>query len=384
MRIGLDLWLCTPSRGGIGRYAEELTRALVAEGGDACEFVLFPGLEYPSWLAGVLRARPAAVRLGVEGWKRHRRGFPTRLLRSNLVIAPRVRRQSIDIFHSMDFLDTPLMGLGSAAVVSTIHDISPLLYPDTFTRRHALFFRVLARPLLRRADRIITVSQAAAAEILEWDPSLEGKLNVVYEGVSPHFRPASSDEVAAIRTRYGLPGGYILCVGTVQPRKNLARLIEAYALLTARDGGIPPLVIAGGLGWLYEPIVNKVAEYRVADRVKFLGFVPDADLPALFTGASLFVFPSMHEGFGLPVLEAMACGAPVVTSNRSALPEVAGDAAVLVDPLDVESIADGIAKILKDQVIARRLAEAGRHRAAQFTWTAAARKLLEIYRSCLA
>lgn len=384
MRIGLDLWP-TVDRGGIGRYASELARALVALGqdGSAHEVVLFPGKEQPVWVDEVLNRSPSSVRLGCPLWRGRRKGFPTRILRANLLGATRFNAQRLDVFHSADFFDTPLVGLGRTKTVTTVHDISPILHPETVTPRHAWFFRALIRPLVRRADWLITVSRSTAEEIVEWDPTLGRRLSVIHEGVSSDFYPVEPRIVAAMRAQYHLPEEYILCLGTVQPRKNLSRLLEAFALMVRHDAFLPPLVIAGSLGWLYEPILRRVAELRLDSRVRFLGFVPDDDLPALLSGASVFVFPSIHEGFGLPVLEAMACGVPVVTSNRSSLPEVAGDAAVLVDPFRAEAIAEGIRGVLGSKVTAVELRRLGLQRASVFTWADTARKTLGVYRNCL-
>lgn len=384
MRVGLDLWHATLDSGGIGRYAVELTKALVALQSESSglSYVLFPGRGQPAWMETVL-AEHANTCLGIRRWRWPRAGIPARVARAALLIARRSRALGVDVLHCMDFLDTPLGAVGRTRIVATVHDISPILYPETFTRRHALFFGALARTLARRADRLITVSHAAAGEIIEWDGTLSEKLSVVHLGVSDVFRPAEPRIVDEVRTRYQLPAEYLVCLATVQPRKNLERLVDAYALLIGRDALVPPLVVAGRLGWLYGPILRAVAERRLQAHVRLLGFVPDEHLPALLTGAKAFVFPSIHEGFGLPVLEAMACGTPVVTSNCSSLPEIAGDAAVLVDPRDVESIAHGIQRILTDAALAADLMQRGFRRAATFTWTRAAQRTLDVYRACV-
>jgi glycosyltransferase involved in cell wall biosynthesis len=212
------------------------------------------------------------------------------------------------------------------------------------------------------------------------------KIDVVHHGLSPQFRPLDGAAVAEACARYGLgaPGSYLLYVGTVQPRKNLARLIDAFAQVARQEAGGAALrlVIAGKRGWLTEEIERRAAASGVAGQVLFPGFVADADLPALLSGALAFVFPSLYEGFGMPVLEAMACATPVLTSTTSALPEVAGDAALLVDPHDTEAIAEGIARLLSDAALRERLRERGMQRAAQFTWHRCASETLRVLAAC--
>jgi len=205
---------------------------------------------------------------------------------------------------------------------------------------------------------------------------------VLYSGVHPRFCPRPEpDETARLRARYGLGDApYVLSVGTLQPRKNYVRLIRAFVQLTNQPTNQPTnqltnqLVIAGGRGWLYEETLAEAGKYP--DRVRILGFVDDGDLPALYRNAALFVFPSLYEGFGLPVLEAMACGVPVVCSNASSLPEVAGDAALLVDPLDTDGLTMAMARVLEDPDLRRGMIARGLEQAARFTWERAARQLL--------
>ncbi|MDR7556478.1 MAG: glycosyltransferase family 1 protein [Armatimonadota bacterium] len=385
MRVGLDLWHATLASGGIGRYAVELTKSLVALNSEqpGVRYVLFPGRGPAEWITRMLAEHSPVVSLGTAYWKLPRAGIPARVVRSTLCVARRSRGLELNVLHCMDFLDVPLAPLGKVRIVATVHDISPILYPDTFTRRHAIFFRALARPLLHKAERLVTVSRSAASEIAEWDKTLREKLSVVYPGVGTEFRPAEPGIVDELRKQYRLPRDYVLCLATVQPRKNLSRLLDAYAMLARRDPSFPLLAVAGRLGWLYRSFVQAIRDNRLENRIRYLGFVPDEHLPALLTGAKALVFPSLHEGFGLPVLEAMACGTPVVTSNRSSLPEVAGDAALLVDPLDVESIAWGIERIVANSKLAAELVQRGFQRATRFSWETAAREVLDVYRSCV-
>ncbi|HKV41568.1 MAG TPA: glycosyltransferase family 1 protein, partial [Blastocatellia bacterium] len=206
------------------------------------------------------------------------------------------------------------------------------------------------------------------------------RLFVVYPAAAKQFGPdIPADEISRVRARYGLPREFVLAVGTTEPRKNLNRLLEAIGLL-ARRGIKLPLFVAGGRGWLSEPLYEYVRRQGLGSLVTFTGYVPENDLPALYKAASVFAYPSLYEGFGLPVLEAMACGTPTLTSNRSALIEAAGDAALLVNPESVTEIADGIQELIDDKAKRTDLARLGLEQSRKFSWEQSARQVLEIYR----
>ena len=269
--------------------------------------------------------------------------------------------------------------------VVTIHDLGYLVFPDAHAARRRLELQLSTRWSLHAARQVIAISAATKADLVKHYQADPAKITVVHHGLNPRFRPANVAQIAATQARYGLNDPYFLYVGTVQPRKNLERLIEAVAMLDGRqrtaDGAAHPrplLVIAGKRGWLSEPIERAARAAGLGERVRFLGYLPDADLPALLSGALSFVFPSLYEGFGMPVLEAMACGAPVLTSNTSALPEVVGDAALLVDPSDTQAIAAGLARLAADPQLRANLRERGLARAASFTWERCARETLAV------
>jgi glycosyltransferase involved in cell wall biosynthesis len=209
--------------------------------------------------------------------------------------------------------------------------------------------------------------------------------------VNPRFRPAGPEALAAVRQKYDLPERFILYVGTIEPRKNLTALLEAYAALMERLSvcDLRPalsdvrLVIVGKKGWLYEGFFRRLHELGLEDRVLFTGYVPDEDLPAIYSAADLFVFPSLYEGFGLPVLEAMACGTPVIASNASSLPEVAGEAGIMIAPHDVRGLAEAMERLLMDKQLRAELRARGLERAKQFTWERAAAMTLEVYQDAL-
>jgi glycosyltransferase involved in cell wall biosynthesis len=230
-------------------------------------------------------------------------------------------------------------------------------------------------------DAVITVSRQSCQDLIKYLPVNPKKINVIPEAASLHFHPLNEAEYLPALERHGIRRPYILSVGSLEPRKNLLRLLEAYARL---EGSRPSLVIAGARNyWKSSPVVETVSRLGLEQHVRFTGYVEDADLPALYSAASLFVFPSLYEGFGLPVLEAMACGTPVVTSSVSSLPEVAGDAALLVDPRDVDAIASAMRRILDDSDLAADLRARGLARAAQFSWERTARETLAVYEKVL-
>ena len=235
----------------------------------------------------------------------------------------------------------------------------------------------------RKADLALVPSLAVKGDVVQRLGLPEDRVVVTSEGCEPRFRPAGPASLGGVAARYGLPARYVLAVGTLEPRKNLTTLLHAFARL--RQGGdVDPglqLVLAGARGWLDGPIFRTVRALGLEQTVRFPGFIDDDDLPAVYSGAALFVFPSLYEGFGLPLLEAMACGVPVITSNVASMPEVAGDAALLVDPRDAGGLAAAIARALRDRKLRARLRAAGLARAGQFSWETAARRTLDAYAS---
>jgi glycosyltransferase involved in cell wall biosynthesis len=297
----------------------------------------------------------------------------------------RLARLAADVYHGPAVF-LPLMKLGYRTVV-TIHDLVSFLFPETVPRKYAVYMRLMTRLAVRSADRIIAVSNSTRDDLRRVLRVPDEKVVVIHEAVAPEFAsPPGADGIDAVAHRYGLRRPYCLFVGNVEPRKNLARLISAFGLLRARaerPGATraPQLVLVGTRGWLYNGILAAVDVQGGAPDIVFTGYVPPTDLPALYAGAACFVFPSLYEGFGLPVLEAMAAGAPVVASRVGAIPEVAGDAALLVDPRRPAELAEAIQTVLTDGALRARLVERGRGRARLFTWETVARQTLDVYES---
>jgi glycosyltransferase involved in cell wall biosynthesis len=296
----------------------------------------------------------------------------------------RLRRLAADVYHGPAVF-LPLVKLGYRTVV-TIHDLVSFLFPRTVPRKYAVYMRLMTRLAVRSADRIIAVSGATKDDLTRVLGVPDEKVVVIHEAVAAEFgMPPGPEGVEAVVRRYGIRRPYCLFVGNLEPRKNLSRLIEAFGLLRARGfvapaAAVPPqLVLVGTRGWLYNGIFAAVEAQGGGPDIVFTGYVPPADLPALYAGAACFVFPSLYEGFGLPVLEAMAAGTPVIASRVGAIPEVAGDAALLVDARRPAELAEAIEAVLTDSTLSARLVARGRVRARRFTWDAVARETLAVY-----
>ena len=263
--------------------------------------------------------------------------------------------------------------------VVTIHDLGYLYYPEAHRLLDRLYLDLSTRYNARAATHLVADSSATKRDLIERYGADPDKITVVYPGYDDTvFQPVRDEkDIGAVKAKYGIAGDYILFVGTLQPRKNLIRLMEAFSNIQYPISNIQ-LVIAGKKGWLYREIFQQVEKLGLEGKVVFTGYVPEGDLPALLSGARLFVFPSLYEGFGLPVLEALACGTPVVCSNVSSLPEVAGDAAVLVDPLDVEELAAAMERVLRDEELRAELIERGFEQVRKFSWERCARETLDV------
>jgi glycosyltransferase involved in cell wall biosynthesis len=291
---------------------------------------------------------------------------------------PHVLRQTeADLVHGPVFVG-PL--IAPCPVVTTIHDLSFIRFPHLFRPANRLYLSIMTRLSARRARRLIAVSEHAASESVDLLGVPRDKVTVVYHGVDAAFRPLPAAEVAAFRERRGLPERFLLFVGTLEPRKNLRRLIKAFARI---HDGRDRLALVGGKGWLYDDLFADVEELGLGEAVLFPGYVPKEELPLWYNAATAFVYPSLYEGFGMPVTEAQACGTPVLTSNTSSLPEAAGEEALLVDPHDVESIAAGLKRLLDDADLRKQLREHGLVHARTFNWTRTARETIEVYRQAV-
>ncbi len=339
------------------------------------------GTPYRLFVAGARRAdlppapganfawRTARLSTWVFAWLWHR-----------VRVLPPVERWTgpLCLFHATDFVLPPTRP--GTRTLLTVHDLTFLRAPETASPRLKRYLDLVVPRSVARADHVLADSQATKDDLIALYDAPAEKVTVLYSGVEARFRPVDdAAALQAVRAKYGVgEAPYVLSVGTVQPRKNFARLIEAMRALPDHH-----LVIAGGRGWLEGPIHAAANAPDVRGRVHFIGFADDEDLPALYSGADVFAFPSLYEGFGLPILEAMACGTPVVAANTSSLPEVAGDAALLIDPTDTDALAEALRAATSDAAQRESLRQRGIERARRFTWRAAAAQLRAIYREVL-
>jgi glycosyltransferase involved in cell wall biosynthesis len=254
--------------------------------------------------------------------------------------------------------------------IIVVHDLIPLIFRQSYSARYRFFFKILLSDAVKRADRIVSVSNSTKSDLTKHLKADPDKISVVYEGYDDHaFKPANDpDQIKNMKRKYKITGNYIFNIGTLEPRKNITTLIEAYANLI-KDGNVNhKLVITGEKGVLYDDIFKKVDKLGLGREVVFTGRAPQEDLPLLLNGADVFVYPSLYEGFGLPPLEAMACGTPVITSNVSSLPEVVGDAGILVDPFNVDEIAKALYQVVSNNELQQKMRQKGLERAKMFLW----------------
>ncbi len=366
--IYLDVSAAVHRRAGLGRYAESLAQGMAAEIPE--QLALFYNREHGiEPLAGLETVPHATVNLGYKPWRM-------------VVWAGQLSRMSLGrlvpgakLFHATEHL---LMPLRHIPTVMTVHDLIFRSLPEHHKPLNRWYLNATMPLYCKRADHIIAVSEATRRDLVAAYHLPPEKITVIYEAAAPHFKPQPQAAQDRVRAVYGLPEHYLLYVGTIEPRKNLERLLSAWAPLY-RAGECPPLVIVGKRGWLSDGFFAALHACPAQDGVILTGYVRDADLPALYTAATVFVFPSLYEGFGLPILEAMACGTPVICSNSSSLPEVAGEAALLADPTDVEAMREALRALVLDQDRRVELRARGLQQASNFSWAQAVKQTLDVY-----
>ena len=367
MRVGLDGYPLSEPLTGVGHYTLELARALARNfptdqfelvsprpfAGSVAEDNKLPNLSF-------VKARSSSVR--GHWWSV---GLPLY-----------ARRVSFDLFHGTNY-ELPLWN--NRRSVLTIHDLSTLLFPELHRRPLARRARMRLPLAAKMATAIVTPTEAVKREVCEHLKIKPQKISAIHEAPRSFFRPASPDESAAIRKRLGVEDNFLLFVGTLEPRKNLLTLLKAFGQILQKTQLRPQLVIAGGEGWLMTQTESFIDSAGFTDRLLFAGYLQDEELRALYSSCKAFIYPSLYEGFGLPPLEAMACGAPVIASRIAALKEVIEDAAVLVDPLDSESLTRAIVEFLRDDKRREESKTRGIQHAAKFSWDNAARLTYEAY-----
>lgn len=364
MRIAFDATTLRPFQSGIGYYTEHLLRHLVRKAPE-CEFVLISNREVePS------TPLPPGVRVE-ERWR-----FPLRVPWMHLLAPLVLRKVRPHVVHLTNYA-APLFK--EFPTVMNLHDMTLHLFPELHPLR-----RRLTRPLMlgvaRRADALITDSESARRDVLRLLKVPPDRLHLIPAAPAPEFRPIEDrDYLESVRRRYHLPERFILFVGTIEPRKNLPRLMAAVAEIRRRLSNPPHLVLVGALGWGVRDLTHGIESLGLQESILLPGYVPYPDLPAFYNLCEVFVYPSLYEGFGLPVLEAMACGAPAVTSNDSSLGEIAGSAAALVDPRDTEALTQSLERLLTEADWREELRRRGLKRAAEFSWERTAREVLALY-----
>ena len=366
MRIAFDGTTLTAGRTGVGYYTEHLLQHLAIEvekTGDELIVISNQPIE---------TAKPLPPHVRVHD----RSFFPVRIAWMQLLAAHVLEELRADVAHFTNGM-LPL-GAGAARVV-TIHDMSLKLFPWCHPTRRLIINRPLLAVAARVADAVVTVSHSARRDLLRFHRLPAQRVSVVHEAAGPGFAPiADPAQRARIRRRYGLPDRFALYVGAIEPRKNLPRLMDAFAL--ARSRGIPhELVCVGPYGWSSRDLYQHVDRLGLGRIVHFTGYLPVEDLPAIYNLGEFFVFPSLYEGFGLPVIEAMACGTPVITASSSSLAEIAAGAAETVDPRDTEALAAAIVAVASDRGRQEHLRQRGLLRAREFSWARTAQQMLAIY-----
>ncbi len=376
MRVGIDATAALTQGGGIGRYVRELTRALAASDSET-SYQLFTAK--PPTTSPVSNPLPTTANFTHKPAPIDERWLYRLWYRARLPLPVQMVTGKLDLFHSPDFVLPPVAG--NIPTLLTVHDLSFIHYPHVYEERLVNYLNEVVPWSVQRATHILADSQATKDDLMQFYATPDDKVSVLYSGVSDDFQPVSSDKkLLAMRKKYHLGSKpFILTVGTVQPRKNYELLVRAFAQV---DGDVT-LAIAGGKGWLERGLSAEIAKHNLQKRVKLLGFVDDADLPALYSAATLFVMPSLYEGFGIPILEAMACGVPVISSDSSSLPEVVANAGVLLPPDDEAAWTETINELLHDSARRAKMVGMGAIRAHQFTWQRAATQLQSIYRNLL-
>jgi glycosyltransferase involved in cell wall biosynthesis len=302
----------------------------------------------------------------------------TPLIRIPITLSAELRKNPVDVLH-VQFTAPPFC---PCPVVVSIHDLSFEHLPQTFNRRSRTQLRLTVRHSARRAAHILSLSEHTRRDIAETYSIDEAKITAIPLAAPTHFGPVQdAREVQRVRHNYGIEGEYVLSVGSIQPRKNLARLVRAYGSLLTRyeKNRLPKLVLVGKCAWLYDETLRALQDTGIRDSVILTGYVPEADLPALYSGCIGFIYPSFFEGFGLPPLEAMKCGAPVIVGNRTSLPEVVGEAALTIDPYNENEISSAIEQIVNDSDLRDKLRVKGFQRVKEFDWQETARRTLRIY-----
>lgn len=372
MNIAIDGRTLKGPLSGVGYYVKNLSRALISIDKINRYFFLTNEKELSFLKDLTIHRNPDLIRTLIST-ENHIVGD----LWENTILPLRITGK-IDVFHGLAFL-TPLLKRGYRTI-TTVYDLISFLFPDNFPFKYSLYIRNLLKLVVKKVDKIIAVSNNTKGDLMGILKVPEEKIEVVYGAADERFYPISDREVLErIRRKYGIDKNVILFVGNLELRKNVPKIFEAYHILKDKIGKDYEIVICGDKKWAFDHIKDSVERFGIKDKVIFTGYVPEEDMVVLYNIANLFVFPSLYEGFGLPVLEAMKCGIPTVVSDRSSMPEVVSDASMLVNPEDSNEVADAIYRLITDPTLREEKIKAGILRAKEFTWEKSAVKMIKIY-----
>jgi glycosyltransferase involved in cell wall biosynthesis len=373
MKIAIDVRTVLPNRSGVGNYVLHLVQNLRQVDPEPIYYFLAQKKNL-SFLGPL--AFDQSPLLTIFSHENH----PLGDIWEHFILPLRLMKNDIDIFHGPASL-IPFSKNHYKTVV-TIHDLVAFLFPSTIPLKYGAYMRYLLRQAVKRADKIIAVSHHTKKDLIRILKVPPEKIEVIHEAPSPIFYPYDKKKAQArLKQQYGITKKFIYHLGNIEPRKNLIVLLEAFTRVCQDLGKEYQLVVSGQKGWLTRSLNQFFKKYSARDQVIFTGYVPMEDLPLFMNGAEVFVFPSLYEGFGLPVLEAMSCGTPIISSNCSSIPEIVGSAGILVDPNDIHALADRIIYLLKNEEERGRLSQLGKEQAARFLWNEVARKTLIVYQT---
>jgi len=376
MKIAIDLTSIPKQMTGVGKYAQSLVKSLAEYDKKNHYWIFIKGNQCKNF-------NPNKENFHIIYLSNILHNIPIRILWEQLVLPLYLYREKIDILHSIHYTTSLL---APCKCVITFHDMTFYLFPDKHTHVKRAFYRSFIPLSIKKANRLIAVSENTKSDIQKIFNISLPKIDVIYETINSIYHILKDiDTISQIKKKYKIQGKFILYVGTLEPRKNIPRLIQAYHRLIIENKIKHQLVIAGKKGWSYQEIFNtfKSLSCNIKKNVIFTGYVPEEELPLLYNAANLFVYPSLYEGFGIPPLEAMACGVPVIVSNVSSLPEVVGNAGILVDPYNIEELCQAIYKIIAKEDLREILKKEGFQRVREFSRKKLAKKMLEIYEKIL-
>ncbi|MBN1120535.1 MAG: glycosyltransferase family 4 protein [Anaerolineae bacterium] len=372
MKVTIDVSAAINGKAGLGRYAASLAGAIAAEHPGSVQ--LFANRTPQSTIPPTLADLPLeTVGAGYKPWRM------AVWVGQMFKVAYNRAAAGSDLYHATEHLLPPVKNVPT---VLTVHDLIFNLFPQHHKRLNYWYLNAAMPLYVKRANHVIAISESTKRDLMRLYGTPEEKISVVYEAAAPHFKPQSADSIAAVRQKYDLPDRYLLSVGTIEPRKNLARLVEVLSVVRHEHPNLK-LVIAGSQGWLVESFFEALDRFDQRDAVIITGFVPEDDLPPLYAGATVAVLASLYEGFGLPVLEAMACGTPIACSSTSSVGEIAGNAALTFDPECPGEITAALRQLLNDPALCDDLREKGLAHADRFSWQRAARETWAVYEKAI-